>query len=157
MRIKLMFIGKPDGDLFQDAIDDYVKKINFNIGFEMVAIPYIKNCKSLSFSEQKEKEGEQFLKRLAPDEFVVLLDEHGCEVTSVQFANTIQQYMNSGTKTVVFLIGGAYGFSDSVFKRANAKISLSKMTFPHIMTRLIFAEQLYRAFTILKGEPYHHE
>lgn len=157
MKIKLAFIGKPDGELFQKAIDDYLKKIKFYIGFEMVDIPYIKNCKALSFSEQKEKEGEQFLRKISPADFVVLLDEHGKEVTSVQFSSLIQQYMNSGTKTVVFLIGGPYGFSEAVHQRANAKISLSKMTFPHIMTRLIFAEQLYRAFTILKGEPYHHE
>lgn len=157
MKIKLMFIGKPDGDLFQNAIDDYLKKINHYIDFEMVAIPYIKNCKSMSFNEQKEKEGEQFLKKIGTDEYVVLLDEHGREVTSMQFSSLVQQYMNSGTKTVVFLIGGAYGFAESIVRRANAKLSLSKMTFPHIMTRLIFAEQLYRAFTILKGEPYHHE
>ena len=157
MRIKLMFIGKPDGDLFQQAIDDYVKKVNHYIVFEMAAIPYIKNCKSMPFNEQKEKEGEQFLKKIGADEYVVLLDEHGREVTSVQFSTLVQQYMNSGVKTVTFLIGGAYGFAESVVLRANAKISLSKMTFPHIMTRLIFTEQLYRAFTILKGEPYHHE
>ncbi|MCQ2285435.1 MAG: 23S rRNA (pseudouridine(1915)-N(3))-methyltransferase RlmH [Bacteroidales bacterium] len=157
MKIKLTYIGKPDGDLFQSAIDDYVKKVRFYIGYELVSIPYIKNCKSLSFSEQKEKEGEQFLKKIEPGDFVVLLDEHGKEMTSMQFSAQLQQYMNNGTKTLVFLIGGAYGFSEAVYQRANAKISLSKMTFPHIMTRLIFTEQLYRAFTILKGEPYHHE
>ena len=157
MKIKLLYIGKADSDNLQKAIEDYVKKINFYAAFEIIPIPYLKNCKAMSFQEQKEKEGELFLKKFDTSDYVVLLDEHGKEYTSLQFSAQMQQYMNSGTKTLVFVIGGAYGFSETVYKRANAKLSLSKMTFPHIVTRLIFTEQLYRAFTILKGEPYHHE
>ncbi|MDL2296341.1 23S rRNA (pseudouridine(1915)-N(3))-methyltransferase RlmH [Bacteroidales bacterium OttesenSCG-928-B11] len=157
MKIKLLFIGKEDADELQVAISSYSKKINYYNVFEQLAIPYLKNSKSLSFDEQKKREGELIMKKIEPKDFVVLLDEKGGELGSVQFANLLQQQLNSGVKSLVFVIGGAYGFSQEVYARGNYKLSLSKMTFPHIVTRLIFAEQLYRAFTILKNEPYHHK
>jgi 23S rRNA (pseudouridine1915-N3)-methyltransferase len=156
MKIKLMWIGKADGDVFDEAIRQYTRKIQFYTVYEPLAIPYLKNTKSLSQDEQKRKEGELLLKKIEPGDFVILLDERGKEFTSKAFAQFIQQQANNGLKTLVFIIGGAYGFSEEVYARGNAQVALSKLTFPHIMTRLIFAEQLYRAFTILHGEPYHH-
>jgi 23S rRNA (pseudouridine1915-N3)-methyltransferase len=156
MKIKLVWIGKPDGDIFDEAIQHYTQKVKFYTPFEPAAIPYLKNTQSLSREEQKKKEGELILKKIAPGDFVVLLDEKGQEYTSEKFAGFIQQQAVVGTKNVVFVIGGAYGFSDAVYARGNSKIALSKLTFPHIMARLIFTEQLYRAFSILHGEPYHH-
>lgn len=156
MKIKLLYIGKEDSEKLNDAIAFYVNKIKFYVPYEVEAIPYLKNTK-LSVDEQKKQEGALFLKKLDSSDYVVLLDEHGKEVTSVDFSKFIQQQMVRGTKRLVFLIGGAYGFSADVYQRGDYKISLSKMTFPHILTRLIFAEQLYRAMTIMKGEPYHHE
>ena len=156
MKIKLIWIGKPDGDVFDNAIRQYTAKIATYISYETVAIPYLKNAKSMPVEEQKKREGELILKKIESDEFVVLWDERGKEKTSVQFAEFIQQRANSGLKTLTFVIGGAYGFSEAVYARQNAQLALSKLTFPHIMVRLIFAEQLYRACTILKGEPYHH-
>lgn len=157
MKIKLLFIGKEDAEMFQQAIDFYTKKIQFYNPFETIAIPYLKNTKSLSESEQKKREGELILKKIENGDFVVLLDENGKEKTSVDFSHFIQQNLNSGIKTVLFIIGGAYGFSDEVYERANQKLSLSRMTFPHLMTRLVFVEQMYRSFTILRNEPYHHQ
>ena len=156
MKIKQIWIGRADGDVFDEAIRQYTKKLQFYTVFEPVAIPYLKNTKSLSQEEQKKKEGELILKKIEPGDVVVLLDERGKEYTSEKFAQFIQQQANTGQKALVFVIGGAYGFSPDVYARQNAKIALSQLTFPHIMTRLIFAEQLYRAFTILHGEPYHH-
>jgi len=156
MRIKLLWIGKPDGDIFDEAIRYYAGRISAYFPYEMVAIPYLKNAKSMPVEEQKKREGELILKKIESDEYVVLWDERGKEKTSVQFAEFIQQRANSGLKTLTFVIGGAYGFSDAIYARQNAQLALSKLTFPHIMVRLIFAEQLYRACTILKGEPYHH-
>lgn len=138
-----------------DAVKSYVGKIKCYLPFEVEAIPYLKNTK-LSVDEQKKQEGQLFLKKIETSDFVVLLDERGKELTSVAFSQFIQQQMVRGTKRLVFLIGGAYGFSEEVYARGNYKIALSQMTFPHILTRLIFAEQLYRAMTIWKGEPYHH-
>ncbi len=155
MKIKLLYIGKEDAAEVTAAVQNYQNKIKFYIPYEVEAIPYLKNTK-LSVEEQKKQEGQLFLKKLESSDFVVLLDEHGKEMTSVAFSQFLQQQMLRGTKRLVFLIGGAYGFSEEVYQRGNYKISLSQMTFPHILTRLIFAEQLYRAFTILKGEPYHH-
>jgi 23S rRNA (pseudouridine1915-N3)-methyltransferase len=120
-------------------------------------IPYLKNTKSISVLEQKKKEGDSILKKLDSSDFVILLDENGKEKSSLEFANLIQQSLNQGLKTIIFVIGGAYGFSEELYLRSNLKLSLSKMTFPHLMTRLIFTEQLYRSFTILKNEPYHHQ
>ncbi|MEG1556493.1 MAG: 23S rRNA (pseudouridine(1915)-N(3))-methyltransferase RlmH [Bacteroidales bacterium] len=157
MKIKLLWIGKEEGDVFNDAILQYIKKLSFYTPFETIIIPYLKNAKSISFEEQKKKEGELILKKLENTDFVVLLDERGKELTSVLFSQFIQQQINTGIKNMVFIIGGAYGFSKELYTRQNYQLSLSKLTFPHIMTRLIFVEQLYRAFTILKNEPYHHE
>ena len=157
MKIKLLFIGKEDAEMFQKAIDFYSKKIQFYNPFEMISIPYLKNTKSLSETEQKKREGDLILKKIENGDFVVLLDENGKEKTSVDFSIFIQQNLNSGIKTLLFIIGGAYGFSDEVYERANQKLSLSQMTFPHLMTRLVFVEQLYRSFTILRNEPYHHQ
>lgn len=155
MKVKLIYIGKEDSGSLESSLDAYVKKIKFYIPFEIDAIPYLKNTK-LSVDEQKKQEGQLILKKLDTSDFVVLLDEHGKEMTSVAFSKFMQQQMSSGRKCLVFVIGGAYGFSEEVYQRANALMSLSQMTFPHILTRLIFAEQLYRAMTILRGEPYHH-
>lgn len=155
MKVKLLYIGKEDAAEVNEAVNGYHSKIKFYIPFETEAIPYLKNTK-LQMEEQKKQEGQLFLKKLESSDFVVLLDEHGKELTSVGFSQFMQQQMLRGTKRLVFLIGGAYGFSEEVYKRGNFKIALSQMTFPHILTRLIFAEQLYRAMTILKGEPYHH-
>ena len=157
MNIELLCIGKENADAFEEALSLYVKKIKLYNNFDIVIIPYLKNTKSLSFEEQKRKEGELLLKKIVPSDCVVLLDERGKELSSVEFANFLQQKMNSGIKKLVFVIGGAYGFSEAVYQRQNAKMSLSKLTFPHLMTRLIFTEQLYRAFTILHNEPYHHD
>lgn len=156
MKASLIFIGKEDADSLQTAIGGYAGKIKYYVPFEMDAIPYLKNTK-LSVEEQKKQEGLLFLKKIEPTDFVVLLDEHGKELTSIELSQFMQQQMVKGIKRVLFLIGGAYGFSQDVYKRANYQIALSRMTFPHILTRLIFTEQLYRAMTILKGEPYHHQ
>ncbi|PKP21511.1 MAG: 23S rRNA (pseudouridine(1915)-N(3))-methyltransferase RlmH [Bacteroidetes bacterium HGW-Bacteroidetes-20] len=157
MKIKLLHIGKEDAEQFQVPLEMYTKKILFYNSFESIAIPYLKNTKSLSIAEQKKREGEVLLKKIDPSDYVILLDENGKERTSVEFSNLIQQHLNSATKNLVFVIGGAYGFSEELYSRGNQKLSLSKMTFPHMMTRLIFTEQLYRSFTILKNEPYHHQ
>ncbi len=156
MKVKLIWIGKQDGDVFDTAIQQYTRKIRFYTVYEPIAIPYLKNTQSLSQDEQKRKEGELILKKIDPADYVVLLDERGQEFTSQRFAQFIQQQANNGLKVLVFVIGGAYGFSQAVYARQNAQIALSQFTFPHIMTRLIFAEQLYRAFTILHSDPYHH-
>ncbi|MDR1346663.1 MAG: 23S rRNA (pseudouridine(1915)-N(3))-methyltransferase RlmH [Bacteroidales bacterium] len=157
MKIKLLYIGKEDAGVFHEAIRQYVEKLSHYIDFMMENIPYRKNSgKSLTVEQQKIKEGKLFLKRLAPSDFVVLLDERGREYSSPGFAQLIIQKQLNGTKNLVFVIGGAFGFSDEVYRRQNDKIALSKLTFPHIMTRLLFAEQLYRAFSILNNEPYHH-
>lgn len=156
MKIKLLHIGKEDAEQFQTALEMYVKKISFYNPFESIAIPYLKNTKALSIAEQKKREGEVLLKKIEASDFVILLDENGKEKTSVEFSTLIQQHLNAATKNLVFVIGGAYGFSEELYDRGNQKMALSKMTFPHMMTRLIFSEQLYRSFTILKNEPYHH-
>lgn len=156
MKIKLIWIGRTDGDVFDEAIQQYTKKLRFYTVYEPIDIPYLKSTKALSQDEQKKREGELILKKIDSGDIVVLLDERGREFTSEKFAQFIQQQANTGQKALVFVIGGAYGFSEAVYARQNFKIALSQLTFPHIMTRLIFAEQLYRAFTILHGEPYHH-
>jgi 23S rRNA (pseudouridine1915-N3)-methyltransferase len=157
MKIKLFFIGKENLEELQAVSQDYISKINNYNVFETEAIPYLKNTKSLSKENQKKQEGELFLKKITPQDIVVLLDERGKEYSSIQFSQFIQQRLNSGCKTVVFLIGGAYGFSEEVYARTNFSISMSMMTFPHKLARVLFAEQLYRGFSILEGAPYHHE
>lgn len=156
MNIRVLAIGKTDNRELQKLIDDYSKRLSFYIKFELEVIPDIKNAKNLSESQQKEKEGELMLSRLSASDQLVLLDENGKSFSSVGFSEEIQKKMNSGIKTLVLAIGGPYGFSDAVYQKAAGKISLSAMTFSHQMVRLFLTEQLYRAFTILKGEPYHH-
>ena len=156
MNIKLIAIGKTDSKALQTLIDDYVKRLSFYIKFDMDIIPDIKNVKNLSEAQQKEKEGELILARLTPTDQLILLDENGKIFSSTGFADELQKKMNSGIKTLVFVIGGPYGFSETVYKKAQGKISLSAMTFSHQMVRLFFTEQVYRAFTILRNEPYHH-
>jgi 23S rRNA (pseudouridine1915-N3)-methyltransferase len=157
MNIKLIAIGKTDNKSLQSLIDDYTKRLSFYIKFELEIIPDIKNVKNLSEAQQKEKEGELILAKLSPTDQLVLLDENGTTFSSVGFSDYLQKKMNAGIKTLVFVIGGPYGFSDELYKKAQGKISLSAMTFSHQMVRLFVIEQLYRGFTILKNEPYHHQ
>lgn len=157
MTIKLIVVGKTDNQAIITLIEEYSKRLNFYIKFELEIIPDLKNTKSLSEVLQKEKEGELILKNIVPSDDLVLLDERGKSFSSVEFSEYLQKKMNSGLKQLVFVIGGPYGFSDTVYARANGKLSISKMTFSHQMIRPFFIEQLYRGFTILKNEPYHHE
>jgi 23S rRNA (pseudouridine1915-N3)-methyltransferase len=157
MNIRLLAIGKTDRKELESLIADYQKRLSFYIKFDLEILPDIKNVKNLSESQQKEKEGELILSKLAATDQLVLLDEKGKSFTSVEFSEELQKKMNSGIKTLVLVIGGPYGFSDAVYARAASKISLSKMTFSHQMVRLFIVEQIYRAFTILRGEPYHHQ
>lgn len=157
MTIKLIAIGKTDHKSLQALIEEYQKRLSFYIKFELEIIPDIKNVKNLSEQQQKEKEGELILAKLTATDQLILLDENGKSFSSVAFANELQKKMNAGIKTLVFVIGGPYGFSEEVYKKATGKISLSAMTFSHQMVRLFIIEQLYRGFTILKNEPYHHQ
>lgn len=156
MTIKLLAIGKTDSNSLQQLISEYKNRLQHYVRFELETIPDIKNVKNLSEVRQKEKEGEQILKKLGPTDILVLLDENGKQFSSVDFSKYLQKKMNSGIKRLVFTIGGPYGFSDAVYEKAQGKISLSKMTFSHQMVRLFVVEQVYRAFTILRNEPYHH-
>lgn len=156
MTIKLLAIGKTDNKELQKLIDDYQKRLGFYIKFEFEIIPDIKNSKNLTEDQQKQKEGELILSKLNPTDILILLDENGKQMDSVSFSNYLQKHMNSGIKQLVFVIGGPYGFSEEVYNKALGKLSLSKMTFSHQMVRLFVIEQLYRAFTILRNEPYHH-
>lgn len=157
MNIKLLAIGKTDNKELQKLIDDYTKRLSFYIKFDLEIIPDIKNVKNLSESQQKEKEGEMILAKLNPTDQLILLDENGTTFSSVKFSDYLQKKMNSGVKTLVFVIGGPYGFSEEVYQKAQGKVSLSLMTFSHQMVRLFFIEQLYRGFSILRNEPYHHQ
>lgn len=157
MKITLLTVGKTDRDWVRQGLDIYVSRLKHYIPFTLTEIPELKKVSALSRDQIKIKEGELILKNLKPTDDVILLDEHGKEYTSVQMARILQDKISYGCKDIVFIVGGAYGFSDAVYARADSKISLSKMTFSHQMVRTIFAEQLYRAFTIIKGEPYHHE
>ncbi|WP_299432475.1 23S rRNA (pseudouridine(1915)-N(3))-methyltransferase RlmH [uncultured Maribacter sp.] len=156
MTIKLIAIGKTDSKQLQELINIYTKRLQHYIKFSLDIIPDIKNVKNLSEKQQKEKEGELILKKIIPTDVLVLLDENGKQFSSVDFSNYLQKKMNAGNKQLVFVIGGPYGFSDNIYKAAKGKISLSKMTFSHQMVRLFMVEQIYRGFTILKNEPYHH-
>lgn len=156
MKITLLTIGKTDNIHLDELINEYIKRLGFYVPFELEIIPDIKNAKSLSETLQKNAEAEAILRRITPADELILLDEKGRTHTSEGFAELLQKKMNSGIKNLVFVIGGPYGFSDTVYKQAPEKISLSSMTFSHQMVRLFFVEQLYRGFTILKNEPYHH-
>ncbi len=157
MNIKLLAIGKTDNKNLQILIDDYSKRLSFYIKFDLEIISDIKNVKNLSEAQQKEKEGELILAKITNTDQLILLDENGKTFSSISFSEQLQKKMNAGIKNLVFAIGGPYGFSDAVHNKSNAKISLSAMTFSHQMVRLFFIEQLYRGFTILKNEPYHHQ
>ncbi|WP_339833792.1 23S rRNA (pseudouridine(1915)-N(3))-methyltransferase RlmH [uncultured Flavobacterium sp.] len=157
MNIKLITIGKTDNKNLQTLIEEYTKRLSFYIKFDLEIIPDIKNVKNLSEAQQKEKEGELILSKITPTDNLILLDENGKTFSSIGFSEFLQKKMNAGIKTLVFVIGGPYGFSETVYQKANGKVSLSEMTFSHQMVRLFVIEQLYRGFTILKNEPYHHE
>lgn len=156
MKIDLILVGKTTGKLFDTGIHDYVDRIGHYLPFEMIIIPELKNTKNLTEDQQKQQEGELILKRIDSSDVVVLLDEHGKEFRSIELSTWLEKKQQT-TRRLVFVIGGPYGFSPAVYSRANEKISLSKLTFSHQMVRLIFVEQIYRACTIIKGEPYHHE
>ena len=157
MKFALLVVGRTVEKHYITAINDYVERIKHYTPFDMEVIPELKNTKSLSMEQQKEKEGELILKALQPGDVVVLLDEHGKEFRSIEFAEWAEKKMHTVNKRLVFIIGGPYGFSKDVYAAAQEKISLSKMTFSHQMIRLIFVEQMYRAMNILAGGPYHHE
>ena len=157
MNIKLLVVWKTDEGSLQGLIDTYAKRLDHYIKFELEILPDIKNTKSLSVEQQKLKEGKMLLEKMSPSDYLVLLDENGKQFSSEAFSEFIQKRLNSGMKQLIFVVGGPYGFSEEVYARAQSKLSLSKMTFSHQMVRLFFVEQLYRAFTILKNEPYHHK
>ena len=157
MNIKLIAVGKTDNPALQQLISTYEKRLSYYINFELQLLPDIKNSKSLSEEQQKIKEGELILSYVEPSHHLILLDERGKEYTSIAFADELQKKMNASIKQLTFVIGGPYGFSQAIYQRANSKLSLSKLTFSHQMIRLFFVEQLYRAFTILRNEPYHHQ
>lgn len=156
MKIQLFLTGKTTDARLVSLIEDYQQRLKHYVPFELVVIPDIKNAKSLSQDQLKTAEGEAILSRLMPAMDVLLLDEHGREFRSIEYAEFLQKKMASG-KDLALVMGGAYGFSEAVYQRANGKISLSQMTFSHQMIRLMAIEQLYRAMTILRNEPYHHE
>ena len=156
MKITLLVVGKTTSAQVESLIQEYQKRLTHYIPFALQVIPELKNTKALTPDQQKQAEGEMILRAVAQSADLVLLDEHGKEFRSIEFADYIQKKMSSG-RDVVFVVGGPYGFSQAVYERANGKISLSKMTFSHQMVRLFFVEQIYRAMTILRGEPYHHE
>ena len=156
MQIKLIAIGKTDNKQLQQLIEEYQKRLKYYIKFDFEMIPDIKNVKNLSEAQQKQKEGELILSKINTSDVMVLLDEKGKQLDSVSFGSYLQKHMNSGIKRLVFVIGGPYGFSQEVYSKSQGKLSLSKMTFSHQMVRLFFIEQLYRGFTILRNEPYHH-
>ena len=157
MKITLSVIGKTEVGFVRQDIEEYVKRLQHYVGFNIAYVSDVKSTRNMSEAQQKTAEGKALLSTLDSSDYVVLLDEHGAERTSVEFSQWLQRRMASGSKRLVFVVGGPYGFSQEVYDRANEKISLSKMTFPHELVRLVFVEQLYRAFTILRHEPYHHE
>lgn len=157
MNIKLIVIGKSEEKYLREAVEIYLKRLTHYINFEIVVLPDVKNAKNMSVAELKDKEAELILKHSAKADKFVLLDEKGKEYSSVEFSKYLTKQMNASVKTLAFVVGGAFGFSEKVYSQANEKLSISKMTFSHQMIRLLFVEQLYRAFTIIKGEPYHNE
>lgn len=157
MRITLLTVGKTDVAWVRNGLDLYVSRLRHYVPFDLMEIPELKNVSALSREQIREKEGELVLGRLKGSDFVTLLDEKGRQLRSLEFASDLERKMTRGGRDLVYVVGGAYGFSPGVYDRADALLSLSKMTFSHQMVRTIFAEQLYRAFTIIRGEPYHHE
>ena len=157
MKISLLTVGKTDISWVREGMEIYISRLRHYIPFSVIEIPELKNASALDREQIKAREGELILKAIRPSDDVILLDEHGKEYSSTGFAEALERKISLGGRDIVFVIGGAYGFSEEVYRRSNSSISLSKMTFSHQMVRTIFAEQLYRAFTIMKGEPYHHE
>jgi 23S rRNA (pseudouridine1915-N3)-methyltransferase len=157
LKIELWLIGKTAFPYLEEGMSLYEKRLSHYLPFQSVVLPDVKNAKNLSSEQLKQKEGEAVLSRLKSDDLLVLLDERGRQFTSVEFSNFIEQKLQHGQKRLVFLVGGAWGFSNETYQRANEQLSLSKMTFSHQMVRLFFLEQLYRAMTILRGEPYHNQ
>ncbi|BFP39188.1 23S rRNA (pseudouridine(1915)-N(3))-methyltransferase RlmH [Flavobacteriaceae bacterium GF1] len=156
MTIKVFFVGKTDSKELRKLFEDYTNRLKHYVKLEITELPDLKNTKNLSENEQKLKEGTRILEQLENADHLVVLDENGKQFTSMEFSGYLQKKMNSGLKNLVFVVGGSYGFHEAVLQRSNAKISLSPMTFSHQMVRLFFIEQVYRAFTILRNEPYHH-
>lgn len=157
MKIVLIVVGKTAQPYLIEGIDEYVSRIKRYMPFELYVIPELKNTRNLTTEQQKNREGDAILKALQPGDYIVLLDEHGKEYSSSQFASYIDHKQQTSVRRLVFVIGGPYGFSSEVYDRCQEKLSLSKMTFSHQMVRLFFTEQLYRSMTILNNEPYHHE
>ena len=157
MTVELIVIGKTDSKEVAALVEMYARRVNFYCRFAVTALPDVRNTRNLTVKQQRTAEGEAILRQTTDGDYVVLLDERGEEMRSVEFAYWLQKRMTSGVKRLVLVIGGPYGFSDEVYRRADAKLSLSRMTFSHQIVRAIFAEQIYRAFTILNNEPYHHE
>jgi 23S rRNA (pseudouridine1915-N3)-methyltransferase len=157
VKVKFICIGKTGKSFLEEGENEYLKRLKHYIPVERIEIPDLKNAKKLTFDQIKDQEGKEILSKIQAGDHLILLDERGDFFSSVQFSNFLQQKFNSGGKAIAFVVGGAYGFSDEVYNAAAGKISLSKMTFSHQMVRMIFFEQLYRAMTILRGEPYHHE
>ncbi|MDD2577495.1 MAG: 23S rRNA (pseudouridine(1915)-N(3))-methyltransferase RlmH [Bacteroidales bacterium] len=157
MNIKLILVGKTEEKYLREGIEIFEKRLKNYINFEMIIIPSLKDTKSLSPQIVKEKEGELILKQVSKYDKIILFDEKGLEFTSMDYSVFLQKHMNAGVKNLCFVVGGAFGFSDEVYKKADQKVALSKMTFSHQMIRLLIVEQIYRAFTILKNEPYHNQ
>ena len=157
MNIDLLVVGKTDSTEIQSLVATYLKRLNVYTRVTLVTLPDLKNTRNISAESQKRQEGELLMRQFADGDYVVLLDEKGAEMRSVEFSMWLQKRMNSGVRRLCFVIGGPYGFSKTVYDRADESISLSRMTFSHQIIRAIFAEQLYRAFTIIRNEPYHHE
>ena len=157
MKIVLLTIGKTSERYLRDGIQHYQNRLKHYIPFEIIEIPNIKKAQNLSKTELKRKEGLLITQYIKSSDYVILLDDKGKTSSSLDFSQKLERWLNSGKKRLLFVVGGAYGFSDEIYSKAPEKFSLSKMTFSHQMVRLFFAEQLYRAFTILKNEPYHHE
>ena len=156
MKITLLMVGSTDRKYLNEGIEDYQKRLIHYLPFEMRVVPDVKNSRHLTEDQQKEREGKAVLEQVGTGDELVLLDVEGTEFSSTGMAGWIEKRMLAGAKQVIFVIGGPYGFSEALYKRADSKISLSKLTFPHQLVRLLFIEQLYRAMTIIKGEPYHH-
>ena len=157
MKITVLLIGKTTEKHVSEGIDIYINRIKRYCKFEIITIQDIKNTKNMPESEQKIKEGKKILDLLSADDYCVLLDEHGVEYNTLELSEWLNKRMSTSTKNIYFVIGGPYGFSDEVYARSDFKLALSRLTFPHQLVRLLFMEQLYRTFTVIKGEPYHHE
>jgi 23S rRNA (pseudouridine1915-N3)-methyltransferase len=156
MKIKLIVVGKTEDAYLEEGIEKYMKRIGHYIAFELMYLPDVKSGSKMSSDKLKEEEGKQILSKIQPNDYVILMDERGSIFSSVEFSKFLQKKMNASTSNLIFVIGGAFGFSNDVYQRAQETMALSKMTFSHQMVRLFFIEQVYRAFTIIKGEKYHH-